>query len=283
MKFSLIMATLGRTVEIERLFHSLAAQTHKDFELIVVDQNPDDRVRKIVRRFEQVFSIVYLQSEKGLSKARNVGLRSVSGAMVAFPDDDCWYAPGTLAHVALALEKDPALGGLTGCSVDENGIPSQGRWAKEPIRIDRFNVWTSATSYTIFLRTAAVRAVGRFDEQLGVGSGSKWGAGEEVNFLLGTIEKGFSVQYDPTLRIKHPNPIVAFDDKAWARGKLYNRGFGRVLALHRYPLYFVLYLTGRAAAGCVLAALKGDGGRARYYWIAATQRVLGWGDGRNYE
>lgn len=283
MKFSLIMATLGRTVEIERLFHSLAAQSHKDFELIVVDQNPDDRVRKIVSRFEHAFKIVYLQSEKGLSKARNVGLRSVTGDLVAFPDDDCWYGPRILEHVTRALEQEPTLDGMTGCSVDENGKLSQGRWASEPFRIDRFNVWISATSYTIFLRAPAVRAVGRFDEQLGVGSGSKWGAGEEVNFLLGAIEKGYAVRYDPTLRINHPDPIMAFDDKAWARGKLYNRGFGRVLALHRYPLYFVLYLTGRAAAGCVLAALKGDGGRARYYWIAATQRVLGWGDRRNYE
>ncbi len=283
MKFSLIMATLGRTAEIERLFHSLATQTHQDFELIVVDQNPDDRVRKLVSRFEDAFKIVYLQSEKGLSKARNVGLLSVTGDMVAFPDDDCWYGPNILAHVARVLAKEPALGGVTGCSVDENGRPSQGRWSKVSFKIDRYNVWTSATSYTIFLSAAAARAVGRFDEQLGVGSGSKWGAGEEVNFLLGAIEKGYSVRYDPTLQINHPNPIMAFDDKAWARGKLYNRGFGRVLALHRYPLYFVLYLTGRAAAGCVLAALKGDGGRARYYWIAATQRVLGWGDGRNYE
>jgi glycosyltransferase involved in cell wall biosynthesis len=44
MRFSLIVATIGRTAELRSLFESPAVQTHRDFEVIVVDQNPDDRV-----------------------------------------------------------------------------------------------------------------------------------------------------------------------------------------------------------------------------------------------
>jgi glycosyltransferase involved in cell wall biosynthesis len=278
MKFSLLMATLGRHVEVERLFGTLVDQTYKDFELIVIDQNDDDRVRKLVDAYSDRLEIVYLRSEKGLSRARNVGLGHVRGELVCFPDDDCWYRPDTLAHVAARFAAEPELSGLTGCSVDDSGVPSQGRWATEPLVVDRYNVWTCATSYTIFLRTAAVRAAGPFDERLGVGSGSRWGAGEEVNYLLGVLDAQLRVCYDPALRISHPEPIQVLDEKAFSRVRLYNRGFGRVLGLNRYPAYFVLYLITRSVGGCMVSLLKLNFKRARYYWIAASQRFLGWTD-----
>jgi glycosyltransferase involved in cell wall biosynthesis len=266
---------------LERLFNSLAVQTHQDFELIVVDQNADDRVETLVERFKYLFQIVYLRSERGLSRARNVGLQAVRGDVVAFPDDDCWYRPDVLEFVALKLTTtEAASAGLTGASVDGDDKPSQGRWATSPLTVNRYNIWTCATSYTIFLRTDAVRAVGRFDEQLGVGSGSRWGAGEEVNFLLGVIDAGFQVHYEPSLRVCHPEPLAVFDHKAYTRGRLYNRGFGRVLSLNRYPLHFVFYLTARPVAACLISFLKGDVSRARYCWIAATNRMLGWADRR---
>ena len=272
------MATLGRSVEVERLFDSLAAQTYAVFELIVIDQNDDDRVRRLVSAFSERLEIVYLRSEKGLSRARNVGLQSVSGELVAFPDDDCWYAPDVLAHVVERFRSDARLAGLTGRSIDHTGAASQGRWSTAAMTVDRYTVWTAATSYTIFLRAEAVRRAGGFDETLGVGSGSRWGAGEEVNFLLKVVDAGLKVEYDPALQICHPEPIAAMDAKAFARARLYNRGFGRVLGLNRYGAGFVLYLIGRSVAGCLLALLRFDFARARYYWIAASQRFLGWVD-----
>lgn len=278
MKFSLVMATLGRSKEIERLFESLVAQRYRNFELLVIDQNEDDRVRRLVDAFGDRLEIVYLRSEKGLSRARNVGLQHVRGDVVCFPDDDCWYRPDTLAFVAEQFRLDPALRGVTGCSVDAEGTPSQGRWATEVLAVDRYNIWTCATSYTIFLRAEAVNKAGAFDEQLGVGSGSRWGAGEEVNYLLSVVSAGMPVRYEPALRIHHPEPLMVMDERAFQRARLYNRGFGRVLGLNAYPVHFVFYLVARSAAGCVLSALKADFKRARYYWIAASQRFLGWAD-----
>lgn len=278
MKFSLVMATLGRSMEVERLFGTLANQTYRNFELIVIDQNDDDRVRRLVTQFSDRMEIIYLRSEKGLSRARNVGLRHIKGEIVCFPDDDCWYRPDVIEYVASCFKAEPALYGLTGCSVDAAGAPSQGRWATEKLVVDRYNVWTCATSYTIFLRADAVREAGAFDELLGVGSGSRWGAGEEVNYLLGVIRAGMWVCYDPALRIFHPEPLRVMDEKAFSRVKLYNRGFGRVLGLNAYPTYFVFYLISRSVAGCVVSLAKFNFKRARYYWIAASQRFLGWKD-----
>src|SRR5262249_13122087 len=159
---SLIVATFGRSVELTRLFESLAVQTHKDFEVIVVDQNDDDRVKRIVLEFSDRLKILHATSLKGLSRARNVGLSRVTGDIVAFPDDDCWYPENTLEDVAKHISADEQLAGITGRSVDGYGRSSQGRWASKSLVIDKYNVWVCATSYTIFLRSSVV-PIGGFD------------------------------------------------------------------------------------------------------------------------
>jgi glycosyltransferase involved in cell wall biosynthesis len=271
------VGSVGRSVELERLCQSLEAQTYRNFELILVDQNSDDRAKEVFDRYRSRFTAKRMCSPRGLSRARNVGLQQASGDLIAFPDDDCWYPTDVLQHVASRFQHDEKLCGLTGCSVDADGRPSQGRWASKPLAVDRYNIWTCATSYTIFLRARAVREVGAFDETLGVGSGTAWGAGEEVDYLLRVLRQpsGY-IHYDPTLKIHHPEPILTFEDKAVSRARLYNRGFGRVLRLHRYPLPFVLYLVSRPLTGAILSSLQLKAGRARYYWTAATQRLLGW-------
>src|SRR5574340_342784 len=93
--FSLVLATVGRTAELERFLDALERQTCPDFELLVIDQNPDDRLRPILNRHRGRFEIKHTRSATGLSRARNVGLRLARGEIVAFPDDDCWY-PTTL-------------------------------------------------------------------------------------------------------------------------------------------------------------------------------------------
>jgi glycosyltransferase involved in cell wall biosynthesis len=50
-RFSLIVGTLGRTNEFAVLLQSLAEQQMRDFELIVVDQNSDDRLTSMLKNW----------------------------------------------------------------------------------------------------------------------------------------------------------------------------------------------------------------------------------------
>ena len=275
MKFSLILATVGRDVEVERFLDHLAKQQGAEFELIVVDQNDDDRVQRLVSRFESLFTIKYLRCERGLSLARNRGLEVFDGDIVAFPDDDCWYPSGLLHTVNDSLAERPELGGVVGRCLDQDGMPSHSSPPPRAVAISRLNVWTSAISITVFLRSELVRTVGSFDETLGVGSGTKWGSGEETDYLLRALAAGFRMDYMPEIVVHHPNLPQVFTGEMFRRGRLYGAGYGRVLRKHRYSVVIKSYVLVRACGGMVLGALRGNSGAVRFHWNVLIGRLEG--------
>jgi glycosyltransferase involved in cell wall biosynthesis len=282
MKFALIMATLGRTEEIERLLSSLAAQTHRDFELIVVDQNEDDRLLEpFLAPYRMKFPILHLRSEKGVCRARNAGLERVTGEVIGFPDDDCWYPPDLLERVAGFLIDRRDLDGITVRSVLVPEIDERptrvgaGRFDEEAGLLNKTNMWVRAVAYTLFLRRSVVEAIGGFDESLGVGAGTPWGSAEDTDYSLRAVEAGFKIYYSPEVFVYHrppPEDHPALIDRAYR----YGAGMGRVWRKHDYPLWFVAYYLLRPVGGAILSLLRGRGGEARYYFNSLRGRLRGW-------
>src|SRR5271166_3162469 len=106
---SLIVATVNRVAELDRLLTSLDRQTYKEFEVIVVDQNPNDRLVPLLAKHPRL-SIKHLRCERGLSRARNAGLQVAKGEIVAIPDDDCWYPDRLLESVTAWFASHPEFG-----------------------------------------------------------------------------------------------------------------------------------------------------------------------------
>jgi glycosyltransferase involved in cell wall biosynthesis len=282
MRFSLILATVDRTGEVERFLQSLDSQTHRDFELIVVDQNDDDRLVPLLRLYEGRFPIKHLSSERGLSRARNVGLRHVEGVIVAFPDDDCVYPSDLLTRVAHYLRSHPEYDGLTGKAISLDDNTPVWRFADSPAVINKKNVWRCGTSFSIFLRRHVVDKVGEFDVKLGVGAGTKWGSAEEMEYLCRCIDVHAAIYYDPDLKVLHPKPTLAYDAKTVSRGYLYGRGMGRVMSMHKLPYLFVANIFIRPLGGTMLSLLSGRFMKARYHWAVFRGRFRGWyGDTEN--
>jgi GT2 family glycosyltransferase len=274
MKISLILATKGRVEEMKRFMRSLAQEGNGSFELIVVDQNEDDRVGAILRELNLRFPIIHLRSEVGLSRARNVGATAATGDIIAFPDDDCWYPARLLERVAGEFQRRPSVDGLTGRSEDGRGRPSGGSFSRGKGRVDINNVWKRGISYTIFLRSSVCAAVGPFDEELGVGARTRFGSGEETDYLIRAVRLGFNIQYLPDIVVFHTNSIL-YTQTDCKKAFRYAVGMGRVLSKHRYKLSYNLYQILRPIGGALLSLLTLRARKAAYHLAIARGRLCG--------
>jgi glycosyltransferase involved in cell wall biosynthesis len=268
------LATKNRVEEVATLIRSLAQQRYGNFELIIVDQNEDDRLEASLLQAKLLFRILHLRSESGLSRARNVGMAFATGDIIAFPDDDCWYPDGLLARVVATFQSHPSVDGLTGRSEDGHGQASGGSFSPCQGRVGIENVWKQGISYTIFLRSSVCAAVGPFDEELGVGARTRFGSGEETDYLIRGVKLGFNIQYLPDLVVFHPNPIL-YNRNHRAKAFRYGVGMGKVLSKHRYNLSFSLYTILRPFAGAVLSLLTLRPRKAAYHLAIAGGRASG--------
>ena len=273
---SLIVATRGRATPFQALFESLAAQTFRQFEVVIVDQNADDRVGAPSRE-GWPFPIVHVRTpaEAGLSRARNAGLAKATGSIVLFPDDDCWYAPTFLEN---ALERMVALDAdvLSGRAADEvTGRDINGRFEKDVTRIDRGNVFSTGIEWVVFFKRAVLDAVGGYDVDIGVGAATPWQACEGQDIILRVLERGYVCLFDPGV-FGHHAPLDINDPALRRKGRAYARGFGYVLRLHHYPVRKAAVVIARPLARAGLCLARGNTRHASYCWNVAMGRVEGW-------
>lgn len=93
-KVSIIMPTYNRAQMISSAIASVLEQTHKNLELIVVDDHSSDDTEQVVSGIGDP-RIIYLKNprEKGVSRARNAGLEVASGEWIFFLDSDNAWKP----------------------------------------------------------------------------------------------------------------------------------------------------------------------------------------------
>jgi glycosyltransferase involved in cell wall biosynthesis len=276
-KISLIVSTKGRTAEVERLFRSLVDQDYTSFEIIVVDQNPDDRLEDLFAKpWPFPAQRVHVPHERGVSRGRNIGWPLATGDIVTFPDDDCWYPPWFLARAVATLDATGAdiVGGR---AADQTGRSINGRFEMTPQRVDRRNVWTTQIEWVVFFRKTVLESVGGYDVDIGVGASSPWQAGEGQDIMLRALAKGFRSSYDPDLYAHHDEHTIGPHNRAMVpKGRAYGRGMGYVLRRHDFGLPSVVNWVARPALLAAFNLARAQPIHAKYYLNVSIGRLEGW-------
>lgn len=261
-KVSLIVSTLGRTTQLQRLLDSLAIHDFRQFELIVVDQNSDDRLTPVLAPHRGEMEIIHTQSKRGVSRGRNAGIMLARGSILAFPDDDCWYPRNVLTTVVDAFDHNPRLDLLSGRTVDADFVDSLGIYHPTSCPISRENIWRIGNTNTLFVRRRNDLPV-FFDEDLGVGAESMFQSGEESDFLLRLLAGGAHMIFDPAILVHH-DQVNLRSATGLSRARAYAPGHGRVLRIHGFGPALATWFALRPVVRACLATLTGDTALARY-------------------
>lgn len=146
-------------------------QGRDDVEVIVInDGSPDDTAAVAARYGDR---IVYIEQEnRGLSGARNTGIRAATGHYIALLDSDDEYLPGALDRLAAHLDQHPDIALVCGDVIlfDETGdLGRKSAYDGTPRNPDNFRwevVGFYITPSTVMVRREVFDTIGLFDEAL---------------------------------------------------------------------------------------------------------------------
>jgi hypothetical protein len=165
---SVLVPTYQRREFVCRAVRSVFAQHYGDWELIVVDDGSTDGTEEALRRFGPTLRYLW-QENRGVSSARNAGLRLARGDIVAFLDSDDRWLPDHLQTVVAMLEQHPeAVLASTGPFFHFRGRNRvQDARVVDALPLQLVDNWVGYPSGAA-VRRESLLAVGGFDETMAV-------------------------------------------------------------------------------------------------------------------
>lgn len=169
-KISVIVPTYNRPEVLPRAIDSILNQTFGDFDVHIIDGGSTDDTRDVVEQYADDRVIYHRQdNDKGLSGARNIGLRFARGELIGFLDDDDEWHPTKLEKQLSRFDDSRSRLGLvyTGSRRVRNQrtssefIPTQNGWVSKEIYRRNF-----VPSETPLVRASCFDEVGDFDVSL---------------------------------------------------------------------------------------------------------------------
>lgn len=242
-RVSVVIPTYKReTKYLLRAITSIKNQTHKNTEIIIVDDNqPDSEYRNITKNFmKQYFTdldITYVPNEKNLggSLARNKGIEAASGEYITFLDDDDEYLPRKIdRQLNFMIEQkcdmsftDLKLVNEKKVVVDYREYPSLEKFDKQSLL--KYHIMRHLTGTPTFMYKAdKIREIGGFEDAQ---------MGQEFYLMLKSIERDLKICY---LR---ECDVIAYrhNDGGISQGK--NKIIGENALYNFKKKYFVIFTT----------------------------------------
>jgi glycosyltransferase involved in cell wall biosynthesis len=220
---SVILCTYNPSPELlHTALVSLASQTSRDFELVVVDNRSAPPVEEAVLRARYGLNVRVLREERpGLTYARCTGIAATSGDLVIFVDDDNRLDPDYVEQAVRIAASEPAIGHFGGIALAglAGPIPTWKRkllghlgvrdHGDQPItsREDRWGPWEPIGAGMVTRRDVArcfVELVSERPSAVSLGRrGSSLMSGDDALMARAAVRMGYACSYQPALKLTH--------------------------------------------------------------------------------
>ena len=247
MKYSVVIPVFNRPDEVDELLESLAGQTLKDFEVVVVEDGSKVTCKEVVDKYTSRLQINYLEKENGgPGLARNYGVAHSQGDYVLILDSDCVLPQGYLSAVDDELRQNPcdAFGGPDAANDSFTPIQKAINYSMTSFfttggirggkkKMDKFY----PRSFNMGIRRAVYDELGGF---------SKMRFGEDIDFSYRIVEAGYTSRLFPSAWVWHKRR-TDFDkffkqvfNSGIARINLEKRHPGTIKLVHLLPMVFTV-------------------------------------------
>lgn len=176
-KISVLVPTMNSGEYINATIDSILSNTHSDIELIILDQSKENAEKSAIERLCSDSRVTYIHLDRpGKTHALNIGLERAQGEIVLLTDDDCVPQPDWAVTLEKTFEDFPKTGAIF-CSVlaaphdTTQGIIQHYTYLQtRELTTMSHLIGGILLEAGMAVRRSAVRAVGGFDEMLGVGA-----------------------------------------------------------------------------------------------------------------
>jgi glycosyltransferase involved in cell wall biosynthesis len=222
---SALVCTYGRGRLVVDTVSSILANTHPNFELVVVDQSKDDETLEALKSFCADPRLRYLKSKTiGKGDALNAGLNETKGSAIAITDDDCTVPPNWLETFASIFATHPKVA-VAFCCVEAGKHDRAAGFVPDFVRIGERMLTTMhdarhvrGLGAGIAVRRDMIEEIGGFDPMLG--PGSRFHDCDDRDIAIRALLAHHHVYETSTIAVTH------FGFRSWQQGpQLARRNF----------------------------------------------------------
>jgi GT2 family glycosyltransferase len=227
-----VMATRDRVTDVLATLGRLDALPERPAVVVVDNASSDGTAERVAEAFPDV-RVERLPSNLGAA-GRAVGAAALDTPLVAFNDDDSWWAPGALARAAERFAADPGLGLLAATvlvGTEERPDPVSEAMVHSPLAEGLpAGAGVPVLGFLAcgaIVRCSAFLGAGGFEPRYGVG-------GEEELLALDLVHAGWRVEHHPDV-VAHHHPAGGSRDPEGRRRRQVRNALLTALLRHRWP------------------------------------------------